>query len=52
MDHHSQHLEERRSAGFRAWVFRFFIENHKIMAFVAGWSAYPIGAVLLSLLMS
>jgi hypothetical protein len=40
----------KNRASFLALVFRFYLENHPAVAFIAGWSAYPIGAGLLALL--
>lgn len=52
MDNYPKHLgQDRRAPGFRAWVFRFLLENHKVMGFMAGWAAYPIGTALLCLLL-
>jgi len=41
---------DRRSPSFWNLTIRYFIENNKAVGFIAGWSAYPIGAALLSIL--
>lgn len=43
-------LIERRAEGFKNLVLRFTIKYHEGLAFLAGWTAYPIGAALLALL--
>lgn len=49
MDHDPFDIEQRR-AGFVNLVHRFSIEYQEALAFLAGWSAYPIGQALLVLL--
>ena len=49
MDRDSKHLD-RRSHSFKNELERFAIKYNSILAFLAGWTAYPIGAALLSLL--
>lgn len=41
---------ERRKRGFINLIHRWAIEYHEAAAFLAGWSAYPIGQALLLLL--
>ncbi len=41
---------ERRKRGFVNMVQRWAVQYHEAVAFLAGWSAYPIGLALLSLL--
>jgi hypothetical protein len=41
---------ERRKAGFVNLCNRFALEYHEGLSFLAGWTAYPIGAALLALL--
>ena len=41
---------ERRTQGFKNLVTRFLIEYADALAFLAGWSAYPIGIAMLALL--
>jgi hypothetical protein len=50
MDGNPKSLIERRSLAFRNLVFRFFVKYNEAVAFIAGWSAYPIGMALLALL--
>jgi hypothetical protein len=41
---------ERRSDGLANLVHRFTLKYPELLSFLAGWSAYPIGIALLSLL--
>lgn len=41
---------ERRRRGFLNLCNRFMLEYHEALAFIGGWSTYPIGAALLALL--
>jgi len=50
MDRDQKYLNERRNESFRNVVARFAIEYNEAVSFIAGWSAYPIGATLLYLL--
>lgn len=47
MDEYTKALRAR----FGGLVLRFTLENHKALAFIAGWAAYPIGTALLCLLL-
>lgn len=42
--------EERRSNSFQNLIFRFLVKYQEAVAFIAGWTAYPIGAALMALL--
>ena len=50
MDRDPKYLNNRRSESFKNFVYRFAFEYDEALSFIAGWSAYPIGAALLSLL--
>lgn len=41
---------DRRRRGFVNLCHRFALEYHEALAFIGGWSSYPIGAALLALL--
>lgn len=50
MDDQTKFEFERRKKGFWNLILRFSLEYHEALSFLAGWSAYPIGVALLSLL--
>lgn len=41
---------DRRRRGFINLCHRFALENHEALAFIGGWSSYPIGMALLAFL--
>jgi hypothetical protein len=45
-----KHYLERRAYGPANLVHRFTLKYPELLSFLAGWSAYPIGIALLSLL--
>lgn len=43
---------ERRNRTFTGLIYRFSVEYSEALAFIAGWSAYPIGQALLLLMLN